>query len=111
VVVPYCTAAGVVSVVVVSVEVVSVVVVSVEVEASSVVVAAVVSVLVEDAPVPSGVEVESIVETTLVAPVRTLTAPPNGLLGSATAPEAKMPSAKIAVTPATIFALWPRHFD
>jgi hypothetical protein len=103
-VVPYCTAAGVVSVVVVSVEVVSVVV-------ESVVVAAVVSVLVEGAPVPSGVEVESVVETMLVAPVSTLTAPLNGLLGSATAPEAKMPSAKIAVTPATIFALWPRHFD
>jgi hypothetical protein len=88
-VVPYCSAAEVVSVVV----------------------AAVVSVLVEVAPVPVEVEVESVGVPAPVAPVSTLTAPPSGSLGSAIAPEAKMPSTNTAVTPATSLALWPRHFD
>jgi hypothetical protein len=94
--------------VVASVDVVPLVVVSVEVEAVSVVVAALVSVLVEVASVPVEVEVESLVESVPVAPVRTLTAPPSGSLGSATAPEANTPSTSRATRPNPIFN--PRVF-
>src|SRR5207248_10369799 len=72
----------------------AVVVESVEVEAASLVGAAVVSVLTEDALLPAEVEVESLVESVPVAPVKTLTAPPSGSPGSATAPEARTPSTK-----------------
>src|SRR5205823_12839747 len=97
-VVPYCEAAG---------EPVSVEVVSVEVEAESVVVAvsvlvaAVVSVLAEDAPVPLEVESGLVVVSVLLAPVKTLVTAPRGSLGSATAPEASTPSTSSAARPAT----------
>jgi hypothetical protein len=89
-VVPYCEAAG----------------------EASVVVTAPVSVLVEDAPVPVEVEVEPVVGSVLVVePVKTLTTPPSGSLGSATAPEARTPSKSRAANPATSLAVWPCHFD
>jgi hypothetical protein len=103
-VVPYCDAAGEVSAAVV---VESVVAVSVEVEAESVVVA----VLSEGALLPVEVESLLVVESVLLEPVKTLTAPPSGSLGSATAPEANTPSKSSAARPATSLAVWPHHFD
>src|SRR5207244_3860530 len=91
-VVPYCEPAGVVAV--------SVVAVSVEVEAESVVVA----VLSEGALLPVEVESLLVVESVLLDPVKTLTAPPSGSLGSATAPEATTPSKSSAARPATSLA-------
>src|SRR5438105_1976880 len=88
-VVPYCEAAGEVSA--------AVVVVSVEVEAESVVVA----VLSEGALLPLEVESALVVEPVLLDPVKTLVTPPSGSLGSATAPEANMPSKSSATRPAT----------
>jgi hypothetical protein len=57
------------------------------------------------------VEVESllVVESVLLDPVKTLTAPPSGSLGSATAPEANTPSTSRAARPAPIFN--PRLFQ